>query len=64
MLEPDYRLESILMDVSAGEHIDRQKLQACFAALQHQCPVEFVHNGNLYRVTPDDLVRCVHQQEQ
>ena len=58
-----YRIESILLEVLAGENVEQQKRLACYAALEHDCTVEFVHNNRLFRVNRDDLMRCVFEQE-
>ncbi len=55
-----YKIESVIIETPCGGHIEQQKIDACFAALEHNCIVRFEHNGREYNVKPGDLCKQVN----
>lgn len=56
----EYRIDKITLETPPGEVLMRMQVKACYVALEHSVPVEFVHNDRLFRVAPAELTKqCV-----
>lgn len=54
---------TIVMQPHAGAVIGWCMVEAAKLSLEHECNVEFNHNGKLYQVLFNDLVGCVKERK-